>query len=99
MVAETEKIGKYISSAHRGWHTHTHTHILRRCQARFWLKSALVIDSAGCSIHPSMNSQPQPVYNNLSLTEILLLELNRDHMMERLRADIKKRKVHTLILL
>lgn len=76
-----------------------HTHILRRCQARFWLKSALVIDSAGCSIHPSMNSQPQPVYNNLSLTEILLLELNRDHMMERLRADIKKRKVHTLILL
>lgn len=97
MVAETEKIGKYISSAHRGWHTHTH--ILRRCQARFWLKSALVIDSAGCSIHPSMNSQPQPVYNNLSLTEILLLELNRDHMMERLRADIKKRKVHTLILL
>ena len=75
-------------------HTHTHTHTHTRCQARFWLKSVLVIDSAGCSIHPSMNSQLQPVYNKLSLTGILLLELNRDHMMERLRADIKKKSTH-----
>lgn len=66
-----KKIGKFKLGPKEKTHIFACTYTHWRCRARFWLKSKLVIDSAGCSIHPSMKSQLQPVYNNLSPPQYL----------------------------